>query len=263
MLAALTRLFRHPGRRAARETGAPDFASELRFWEDYVASYPRCIGDAGLRAAVFPDAMRACLAEIRPQYRRKPSVLELGSGPFSLLASGVERGWFDLTAVDPLAQEYAELLRRYAVSHPVAPISGLGESLLSVVAPAAYDIAYSGNAIDHASHPEACVSNLARVVRPGGRLVLEGFCREGTNAGWEGLHQHDLLPEGGNLVHYDRRGQRSDLTAGLPLDCVLAELRPFSETGVRWFGYEPESATGSICGWFYFDWYTMVFEVRG
>ena len=239
------------------------FAAELRFWDEYLAARPPCVGSADIRARAFPPVLRACLDEIVPAAGAVPRVLELGSGPLSLLAGGVERGWLELTAIDPLAIPYARMMARHGAKHPVQPLAGRGESLFEVVQPRTFDIAYSGNAIDHASDPRACVANLARAVRVGGRLVLEGFCHEATNAGWEGLHQHDLVPERGELVHYDRARARRVLSEGLALRCLAQEVRPFSRTGLRWFGYEPESAGGGLCGWFEFDWYTLVFEVTG
>lgn len=248
----------------ARPPEAIGAESELRFWEEYLQRRPACVGSAELRSRVFPAPLRACLEALRGASAERPRVLELGSGPVSLLAAGVEKGWLDLVAVDPLAVEYAGMMERYGLAFPVRPVAGTGESLLDVVAERWFDVAYSGNAIDHAADPGACVRNLARAVRPGGRLVLEGFCHEGTNAGWEGLHQHDLVVEGGHLVHFDRGGRRSEITSEMrQLRCVWQSVGPFRERGMRWFGYEPETDSGGTCGWFDFDWYTLVFEVKG
>jgi SAM-dependent methyltransferase len=245
-----------------RSRGEGGVASELRFWNEYLAARPPCAASPELRARVFPPALRDCLRDLRQDGAPALRVLELGSGPVSLLGAGVENGWFELVAVDPLATEYAAMMQRHGLAYPVRPVAGQGEALLDVVAQDSFDIAYSGNAIDHAASPFDCVRNLARAVRPGGRIVLEGFCHEGTNAGWEGLHQHDLAAEDGHLVHYDRGGRRSEITAGLDLVRLSASVGPFRDKGVRWFGYEPETPSGGTCGWFDFDWYTLVFEVR-
>lgn len=246
-----------------RSRGESGVASELRFWDEYLAARPPCIASAELRARAFPPALRSCLLDLQHDGEARLQVLELGSGPVSLLAAGAEKGWFDLVAVDPLAMEYAAMIRRHGLEYPVLPVAGAGEALLDVAAERSFDIAYSGNAIDHATSPFDCVCNLSRAVRPAGRLVLEGFCHEGTNAGWEGLHQHDLVVEDGHLVRYDRHGRRSEITAGLDLARLSASVAPFRDKGVRWFGYEPETASGGTCGWFDFDWYTLVFEVKG
>ena len=248
------------GRVIPRESGRD---SELRFWREYLARRPACLGDAKLRERVFPPSLRRSLEAIRGRDAGLPRVLELGSGPVSLLAAGVEQRWCELLAIDPLAREYAAMLARFGLRFPVVPLAGCGETLFEGVPERAFDVAYSGNAIDHATAPRDCVRNLARAVKPGGRVILEGFCREGSNAGWEGLHQHDLVAESGHLVHYDRRGVRTVITADLGLACVGQSIGPFSEKGVRWFGYEPETPSGGTCGWFEFPWYTLELEVRG
>jgi len=60
---------------------------------------------------------------------------------------------------------------------------------------------------------------MCQVLRPGGFLLLEGLVREGTAENWNGLHQHDRLPEQGRLLHFDRAGRRTELIADLPLVC--------------------------------------------
>lgn len=243
----------------ARESGRD---SELRFWREYLRQKPACLDDTHLRESVFPPSLRRCLEAIREDGECLPRVLELGSGPVSLLAAGVEQRWCELTAIDPLASEYAAMLAGFGLRFPVGPIAGSGESLPAVVRDRSFDVAYSGNAIDHATSPRDCVINLVRAVKPGGRVILEGFCREGSNAGWEGLHQHDLVAESGHLVHYSRQGVRTSITADLDVACVSQSIGPFSEKGVRWFGYEPETSSGGTCGWFEFPWYTLELEVR-
>lgn len=54
-------------------------------------------------------------------------------------------------------------------------------------------------------------------------VTIEGFVREGTHARWRGLHRHDLVPEHGALIHYDRRGRRTNVTGELGLSCLAEE----------------------------------------
>jgi SAM-dependent methyltransferase len=234
----------------------PGFASEIEFWDSYLASHPPGISDAALKAAAFPAALTSRL----PDTRGVPRVLELGPGPVSLLAWGVEQCRFDLLAVDPLATQYARMLRRYGLAYPVRPVPGSGEWLRRVAADGSFDAAYSSNALDHARSPQECLRNLVRAMKRGGSIVLEGFCREGTNSGWEGLHRHDLVPDGGHLLHYDRRGRCTNLTAGLGVRCLSQTVVPFHERGIRSFGYEAEE-DGVELEFVHFDWYTMQLEV--
>ena len=236
------------------------FESEVAFWDDYLAARPRGIADRAERERAFPRELRAYLESERARTGGKPAIIEVGPGPVSLLAWGVEARLMDLAAVDPLADAYAAMLERYGIAYPVRPQAGCGEDLLEGFAPGSFDAAYASNSLDHTRAPRRVLENLRALVRPGGRIVLEGFRREGTNAGWEGLHQHDLVPCEGQLLHFDRERRLTNLTKGLGLRCLVERVTPFEERGIDSFGYESDR-DGTVEGWYYFDWFTLVYEV--
>ncbi len=103
---------------------------------------------------------------------------------------------------------------------------------------------------------------MCQVLRPGGFLLLEGFVREGSSGNWTGLHQHDLLPDHGDLIHLDRAGRRTNVTADLPLTFVSERVCPFRDRGIWAFGYEipPDMPPDSSSGWQLRDWYTLLFR---
>ena len=232
-----------------------DYAAELGFWEDYIAKHGARVSDPQCWESAFPAGLRRWVKASGK--RGQLEVLELGSGPVSLLAWGVEERLFQLTAVDPLADEYARLMA--GCSYPVKPVKGFGEQLSALFAPSSFDLAYSSNALDHTRDPRQCMQQLAMMVKDGGLLYCEGFLREGTNAEWEGLHQHDLVPEDGHLVAYDRNGQRVVLTKALGLECLQQEVEPLAARGLTSHGYEwNEQETRD---WRYDDWFTLVWRL--
>jgi SAM-dependent methyltransferase len=214
------------------------------------------MGDQGSWERAFPKDLPKWLPP--PAEGKRPGGLELGSGPFSLLAWGVAKGLFDLTAVDPLADEYRELLRSRGLSYPVTPMKGFGERLGTLFDEDEFDFAYSSNALDHTQDPRACMRQLARVVRTGGVIYCEGFTGVGTDARWHGLHQHDFVPEGKELVAYDRDGRRTSLTENLGLRHLGSRVRPFIERDLDSLGYE---WPGEGPNWQNHDFYFMVWEV--
>jgi SAM-dependent methyltransferase len=127
---------------------------------------------------------------------------------------------------------------------------------------ASFDVVYSSNALDHTRSPRRCIEQMTAVLRPGGWLVLEGFLREGSNGNWVGLHQHDLFPANGTLVHLDRAGRRTDLTSGLPLACVSERVSVFRDRDIEAFGCEvpPDMPPDAPWDWRRRDWHTMVFR---
>jgi SAM-dependent methyltransferase len=232
---------------------------ELAFWDGYLRTHASEAADPVQLRRVFPARLLEPLGEATKRLGRVPAVIELGSGPVSLLGWGVSEGLIDLTAVDPLADEYVRLARKRGLKYPVAPRRGRGEELDSLFPRDAFEIAYSSNAIDHAQDPRRCFEALTRVVAPGGAIYCEGFVREGTNAGWDGLHQHDLVPEDGHLVDYGRDGGRTDLTENLPLTLVHEQVETLAERGLTSHGYDWEE--GADRDWRRDPWFTVVYRV--
>jgi SAM-dependent methyltransferase len=250
------RLIDWASRRAAR-VRREAYGEELDFWRDYLHKHAATACDRGSWESAFPSDLRRWAEQLAAE-RGVLDALEIGSGPVSLLAWGVERGLFRLTAVDPLADEYAALMEAHGCSYPVRPIRGYGEQLSKLFDARSFDLAYASNALDHTRDPRKCLEEITRVLRGGGLLFCEGFVREGTNAGWSGLHQHDLVPEDGHLVRYDRQGRRQTLTTGLGLECLHQDLRPFVERGLTSHGQEWTELEER--DWRYDDWFTLVWR---
>lgn len=208
--------------------GRPDFESELHYWSGYLWNHCDRISDPVFREPAFPKILNTCIEKMHSS-GRVIKVLEVGSGPISNLAYGVEQGLFSLTAIDPLAKKYQRLLRDVGLSYPVKPRKGTGERLVKKFGRDAFDIAYCCNALDHMVSPRRCVSEMHEVVKKGGFILIEAFVREGTFEGWHGLHQHDLVPEENQLIHYDPNGVRTDLTGRLNLNCEYLEVQSCKE----------------------------------
>jgi SAM-dependent methyltransferase len=241
-----------------RAAGGPDYLEEITFWEGILRQRPASLFDRRIRQLAFPADLRACATELRRLPGRLPRLLELGSGPVSILAAGIDEELFTIVAVDPLALPYRHLLRSCGLSYPIQPLPGRGETLFRRFEPGSFDIAYSSNALDHTQSPRICLEQVCRVLAPGGFLLLEGFVREGTHGNWAGLHQHDLLTENGSLIHFDRAGRRTNLTADLPLTCISERVCKFKDRGIEAFGYEITPGMPPDPPWNYQDWYTLL-----
>lgn len=172
-----------------------------------------------VREEIFPQTLLSIIRKYEAE-KLKPKVIELGPGPLSDLAWGVETGLIDVVAVDPLADEYNKILNARNIFFPIKAVQGTGEGL---ALPAnSFDIAYLRNSLDHTSDPRKCLINLVRVLKVKGYLYIHSNVREGTRVGWSGLHQHDLVLEENRLIHYNRIGDRTDLTDGLGLTTIEA-----------------------------------------
>ena len=129
-------------------------------------------------------------------------------------------------------------MKKHNYSYPVKPIKCKGEEVSKLFPRESFDIIYSRNALDHAESPQECIDNAYNLLKQRGIIFLEGAIKEGTHQKWLGLHQHDLLPRDGQLLHYNKDGILTNLTRDLKLKCVYQEKK------------------GTSPG----DWYTIIFQ---
>ncbi len=200
----------------------PDYDAERDFWKSYISK------DVSLKnPESYKQRFPSRLLPFIDAFDGTPHMLELGPGPKSHLGWGVYAGRITVVAIDPLADDYAEIIARAGVDYPIRPIKGFGEHLRDAVGDATFDMAYSSNAIDHSVDPKMCIANMTEMLRVGGVLYLEGFVNEGSEANFTGLHQHDIALEGEHLIHRDNHGKETPLTQDLPLTPVYTEITTF------------------------------------
>ena len=94
-----------------------------------------------------------------------------------------------ISAVDPLADDYARILQKYQIEPLVKTQQLAAEDLATKFPPNTFNLVYARNCIDHASNPEKAVLQMVEVVKSGGYVLLEHFPDEAINENYHGLHQ--------------------------------------------------------------------------
>ena len=135
------------------------------------------------------------------------SILDVGSGPFTVIGSHYGDVRLNITAVDPLARYYEDLIKKYALDPPVKTIFAEAERLSALFAPESFVWVHARNSIDHASQPVEAIREMIALVEPGGMLTLMHRSNEGEKESYSGFHQWNLFQEGG--VFYVCGRQRS------------------------------------------------------
>lgn len=216
-----------------------DFLTEIGWWILNLNplfinndNFKALIHSTETRERLFPKQLLPFINAIQ-HVNQEVEILDVGCGPISRLAWGVEMQKFNLTAVDPLAKFYKTLLALYRISYPVKPIPCAGEDILNLFQAQQFDIVYSQNALDHASNVDVCIKNISTVLKPGGIFHLEGFTKEGTKQKWQGLHKHDLSIIDGALFWNNQQGDVKNLTQMHGLVCLYQNMKKY--TVGEWF----------------------------
>lgn len=212
-----------------------DFQEEIDWWEGILAPASRAewMNDAidpERRESQFPPRLLDFIQTLSVEHM--PRVLDVGSGPLSPLAWGVDRQLIEAIAVDPLADIYGGILQKYGIDYSVKPVKGAGEEVAKIFGGERFDVVYSRNAIDHSVSPLQCVRQMVTVLKTGGILYLEGFENEGSRNSWQGLHQWNLSIRQGNLYETDHAGNEINISGPLPLQCLF-EAGPDANEWIR------------------------------
>ena len=141
-------------------------------------------------------------------------VLDVGSGPLTVLGKHWDGHRLDITAVDPLAERYAALYERTGIDPIVTPVTGEAEHVTERFEAGSFDLVYAQNCIDHGYDPMRSINEMLTLVKPGSVLLLEHAIDEGEFMEYAGPHQWNFRAEDGRFVLW-RPGYRVDAHAAL------------------------------------------------
>lgn len=180
--------------------------SEIEFWDNWMqtkgSEWP---DDFAFR--INPDsAFQEYLVKYLPQQQARVSILDVGSGPLTWLGKKHpdQRTVLEITATDPLADQYSVLLRRNNLDYTVAVKSAFSEDLGRHFSESSFDFVYMRNALDHSYDPLISVGEMIRLVVRGGFIVLEHETNEAVNEQYHGLHQWNICVEDGAFILWNK-----------------------------------------------------------
>lgn len=203
------------------------------------APFPRFVGEVRqwwqfLRSSWSSEMAHAVVAELAPEPGWRVLDLGAGLGAMSILAAERVGRAGSVLAVDPSAAMRRVMQVRLALGghrHDVEVVDGRGETL--PLADATVDAVCSLNVLHHLDDLDRATVELARVVRPGGRLVLvdEHFTHPdhpASGAGAAGVDPHfvdlDDLVARLTRAGFDAQGEHRRL-GGVPAFVVVATAR--------------------------------------
>jgi SAM-dependent methyltransferase len=143
-------------------------------------------------------------------------ILDVGSGPLTILGKRWGDRRLEISAVDPLAERYADLFERVGLECS-PPIPGEAERVGEIFSEDTFDLAYARNCLDHGYDPLRAIQQMLRVVKPCRYVVLDHATDEGEFMNYAGPHQWNFRVEDGRFVVW-RPGLRTDAHAILERD---------------------------------------------
>ena len=164
---------------------------EVLFWDDWLASRgaqwqkdfeARLDPEASLRET---EVVRAIDQLSLPRV----NILDVGAGPLTFLSGSHPGSELDITAVDPLGQQYQGLLRKHGLVPPVVTQACGGENLLDWFEPNSFEVTYARNSLDHAIDAPLAVLSMFEVTKPGGWVILRHHPNEGETRHYRDLHR--------------------------------------------------------------------------
>jgi SAM-dependent methyltransferase len=179
---------------------------ELNFWDTYFDTKgmpsPHTLGKR-LDPELPVQERVAALLPNKPHIR----ILDVGAGPLTSLGKRYDGIRIEITAMDPLADEYDVILAKHGVVPVVRTLKCFGERLTELFRPDTFDLVFARNSLDHSYDPALIICNMLTVVRQGSFVLLEHHIDEAERQRYKGLHQWNFsLNENGNFIVESQRG---------------------------------------------------------
>ncbi|WP_321507961.1 methyltransferase domain-containing protein [uncultured Methanoregula sp.] len=208
----------------------PNFPSEIfffkRFFHQFYAENPK---GTQWRQIIEPkQPILSSLQDLETRFSEPLCLIDVGCGPTTQFFTDaiIKKFNVKVTTVDPLAEFYNGLHKKYHTGYDLTCLKGTGETLQEMFPENNFHLVYTENAIDHSQDPVKFVNNIVHITKPGGYIIMQGFINEGTAENWLGLHQWDIDIEHDHLhlSNRDKSINSVDMMKNLPLGVVSSEV---------------------------------------
>lgn len=191
-------------------------ASEVDFWNRWVSSrglhWPEDFARRTDPAQPLPELVEDQLRGAGVPEGSAVRVLDVGSGPLTMVGSASQRYQVAVTAVDPLADEYNRILTEGGVPVPNPAAKGFAETLDRQFDAESFDLVWCCNALDHSFDPVMGITKMLAVVKPGQPVILMFHPNEADGGNYNGLHQWNFDLDANGDFTIEQRGKMINLT---------------------------------------------------
>ncbi len=188
-----------------REKWENGLSEELYYWDAWLEGRLLNAEERAFRLSSnrpFPWWVKPLI----PKQADEVRILDVGAGPVTELGAFWEGREVEIVAVDPLAEPYGELLKKYSVNPPVRTINGSGEQLVRQFGEDAFHFVFARNSLDRSVEPIECYREIIRVLRPGCSLVTLHEANNGEKNNYEGVNQWNFSLSEQRLMVWNHTG---------------------------------------------------------
>lgn len=205
----------------------PNFPSEIFFWERWFLYKVKFKKTLIKRSELTKESILFAIKNLKKKFNRI-NCIDVGCGPISQFYTEffMNKPEIKIISVDPLAEFYEKLHKKYNSDYDIKCIAGFGETLAKKFPNDYFHLVYSRNAIDHSQSPVQFINNMYQILKTDGYMVLYGFINEGSKQNWLGLHKWDISVKDGKLMLSDKKKtyDNYNLIKNLNLKLVFLEI---------------------------------------
>lgn len=135
--------------------------------------------------------------------KKEVKIADVGSGMFCTIGSTWPNTKVEVYPSDALAPEFNQILEKHGVK-ALIPVKHENAEKLSYE-DNTFDIVNCCNALDHTADPIRAISEMYRVVKPGGCVYLRHFPNVGEMEQYAGLHMWNFdIDDGGRCIIWNK-----------------------------------------------------------
>ena len=168
---------------------------EISFWKNLIGNKKHKYKEEFMARINKNREVRGYHREILDQiYKEDLRILDVGSGPITKIGYYYNDQKLNITACDPNAKAYNELLERSQLESPVKTIFAEGEKL-STTLTGKFDWINCENALDHMEDPDKALQEMKKLLAPQGMISLFHEINEGIHRAYTGYHKWNICSD--------------------------------------------------------------------
>lgn len=200
-------------------------AAELKFWKRWLAKRGgQWADDYAFRLDPNTALQQHVIDVLTPPIHQPLRLLDVGAGPATYLGKRWGEYVLEITAIDPLAEQYHALFCKYGVKPPVPTQTGYAERLVEQFGENCFDLVHARNCIDHSYDPALAIEQMVAVAKPGGIVYMHHAVNEAEQQRYHGFHQWNLAAQDGDLCVSNRTQRINMHTRLAPVATVETQL---------------------------------------